>query len=134
MAMRHMMSPSCVFMAYIPLRTAMRCTEFTIRQSGLMHLIDRTLSPRGPDDARIGSLPEQMNNAHSYIDVSPNLQNRPLRLIVVLKYTQYLPSLLNRTILDHSDIQCHLPCSKAVRLHSRAKRLGIRFGYSDTGS
>ena len=132
--MRHIMSPSCVFMEYIPLRMAMRRTEFTPRQSGLMHLIDRTLGPRGPDDARIGSLPEQMNNAHSYIDVCPKLQNRSLRQIVVLERTQYLLSLLNRTTLDHSDIQCYLPCSKAVRLHYKAKRLGIRFLHLDTGS
>ena len=87
-----------------------------------------------PKDARIGSLPEQMNNAHSYIDVCPKLQNRSLRQIVVLERTQYLLSLLNRTTLDHSDIQCYLPCSKAVRLHDKAKRLGIRFLHLDTGS
>ncbi len=92
-----------------------------------MHLIDWTLDSRGPDDAQIGYLQEQMNNVHSYIDVFPNLQNRPLRLIVVLKRTQDLPALLNRTILDNIDIQCHLPCSMAVRLRSKVKKLGIPF-------
>ena len=56
-------------MEYIPLRMAMHRTEFKIRQSGLMHLIDWTLDSRGPDDAQIGSLEEQTNNVHSYIDV-----------------------------------------------------------------
>ena len=60
----------------------------------------------------------------------PNLQKRPLSLVVVLKRIQYLPFFLNRTILDHIARQCHLDYAAAVRPYSNTKRLGIFFQMS----
>ena len=53
-----------------------------------------------PDDVLIGLLQQQMITVHSYIDMTPNLQSRPLRLIIVLNHTQHLSHLHNQNILD----------------------------------